>query len=159
MAVALRETGASRSRASMVRRSSSACEGCSCMPSPALRTGRPVARASRYGDAGGRVAQDDALRAERAQGEAGVFQDSPFSMEEDLSLTRVVVAPRRLSGEFEGGAGAGAGFVEEQSDACGRQQRGAFGGRHRFEARGQWRGCRRSRRRERCSTVSSEPAG
>ena len=102
----------------MVRRSSSACEGCSCMPSPALRTGRPVAARQQVGRAGRWVAQDDALRAERAQGEAGVLQGLALFDGGGLRLTSVVSAPRLFGGEFEGGAGAGAGLVEEQRDAA-----------------------------------------
>ena len=40
------------------------------------------------------VPQDDRFRTERPQRQPVSFRDSPFSIEEDLSLTSVVVAPR-----------------------------------------------------------------
>ncbi len=64
------------------------------MPSPPLRTGRPVLRASRYG------APEDRCRrmmhsAPSARSVMPVsFSDSPFSMLEDWELISAVSAPR-----------------------------------------------------------------
>ena len=81
------------SRSNIVRRSSSACDGCWCIPSPAFSTGRPDVRASRNGepDAAWRRMMHSAPRARSVRPVS--FRLSPFSIEEDLSLTSVVVAP------------------------------------------------------------------
>ncbi len=84
-------------RLRMVRRSRRAWEGCSCMPSPALRMGRPVVSARRYGapEYGLRRMMHSAPRARRVRPVS--LRDSPFSMLEDCALTREVSAPRDLA--------------------------------------------------------------
>src|SRR5439155_535627 len=81
----------------MVRRSSRACEGCWCMPSPALRTGRRLVRARRFGAplALWRRMMHSAPRARRVRPVS--LRVSPFSIDELLSETSVVVAPSDLA--------------------------------------------------------------
>jgi hypothetical protein len=67
------------------------------MPSPALRMGRPVARASSQDapEYGLRRMMHSAPRALRVMPVS--LRDSPFSMLEESALTRVVSAPRAFA--------------------------------------------------------------
>ena len=94
---AVNAASSSPQASSMVRKSSSACEGCSCMPSPAFSTGSPVDRASSSG-APELLERRMMHSAPSARNVTPVScRLSPFSMEELLSETKVVVAPSDLA--------------------------------------------------------------
>ena len=63
------------------------------------------------------MAQDNALRAQRAQGDAGVFERLSLFNGGGLGTDQCRVRAQPLGREFEGGTGAGAGFVEEEGNA------------------------------------------
>jgi len=80
-----------------VRRSSNACVGCSCMPSPAFSTGRRVSASSSQG------APDELWRRMIASAPSALsvrpvsFSVSPFSMLDERLETSVVSAPSPLA--------------------------------------------------------------
>ena len=82
------------------------------------------------------MAEDDGLGAERAQGEAGVLEGLAFFDGGGLVADQGGGGAEGLGGELEGGAGAGAGLVEEQGDAAAGEQLGPFGGGERGDAGG-----------------------
>ncbi len=112
----------------MVRRSSSACVGCSCMPSPALSTGRWVSASSSHGAPLELLAQNDRFSAERAQGQAGIFQRLAFFNARRKAGNQRRVRAQAFCGQLKAGAGARRGLVEEQrhaalgQDACAGQR-------------------------------------
>ena len=95
--------------------------GMLCMPSPAFSTGRPVVRASSDGAPLALWRRTMHSAPERAQGEAGVLEGFALLDGGGLVADQRGGGAQRLGGELEGGAGARAGLVEEQGDACGRR--------------------------------------
>ena len=103
-------------RCRIVRRSSSACEGCSCMPSPAFSTGSPVARSSRYGAPEYGVAQDDALGARARAASGRCPSGSRLFRCWRRGADQRGIRAQALGRQLEGGARARARFVEQQRD-------------------------------------------
>ena len=79
------------------------------------QTGRLLQQPRR---AGGVVAQDDGFGAERAQGEAGVFQRLALLDAGGEARDEGGVGAEAFGGQLEAGAGARGGLVEEQRDAA-----------------------------------------
>ena len=81
----------------MVRRSSSAWDGCSCHAVAGIEHGQAGCVREQIRRAGIRAAQDDALGAEGLRVMPVSLRDSPFSMLEEWALTSVVSAPRAFA--------------------------------------------------------------
>ena len=103
-------------RSRMVRASSSACVGCSCVPSPALMMGIGRWRARKCG------APEAAWRITMASGRmaASVFSvstsDSPFETLEAGGGDRNRIRAQAFGGDFETGARARGGFEKQIDD-------------------------------------------
>ena len=92
------------------------------MPSPALMTGISRCRAIRCGAPALGMADDDHVRAHRAQGVAGVEQRLAFFDARSAGEHQGGHGAQRLGSNFEGTAGAGGGLVKKQQDALAAQQ-------------------------------------
>jgi hypothetical protein len=71
------------------------------------------------------MAQDDALRPQRAQRDAGVFERFALFDGGGLGTDQRRVRAQTLGRQLERGPGAGAGFVEEECDPAMGQPQGA----------------------------------
>ena len=108
---------------SIVYRSSSACVGCWCLPSPALTTWASVTRRRGSGRDDVRVADDDHIGVVRVQRQRVSFSDSPLSTDEPLDLTDMTSRREPLRGELEGARRSRRGLEEEVDDGAAAKRR------------------------------------
>ncbi len=118
--MATRSPSSDLPRSRMVRASSSAWVGCSCVPSPALMMGISRWRCRKCG------APEAAWRMMIASGRmaASVFSvstsDSPFDTLEACAVIETASAPRPFRGDFKAGAGASGGSRRTDSRSSAR---------------------------------------
>ena len=117
----------------MVRRSSSAWEGCSSHAVAGIEHGQAGCVREQIRRAGIRAAQDDAFGAEGLEGDAGVLEGFALFDAGGKGADQGSVGAEGFRGQFERGAGARARFVEEQGDAALLQPMGALHGIFFFE--------------------------
>jgi hypothetical protein len=101
-----------------------------------IEDGKAGHTGEQVGSAAGVVAQDDGFGTESAEGDAGVLEGLSFFDGGGLVADEGRGRAEGFGCELEGGPGAGAGLVEQESDAPSGEEFGALCGRHALEARG-----------------------